>query len=420
MKTLRKVVVVGGVRTPFVKSHTKYKANNQDMLTACLNRLADVYNLKRVDEIVLGSITKAGTDWNMAREALLGSTLSKETPAYDIQRACGTSLTAAGAIANKIAMGQIEVGIAGGSDSNSAIALEFKPKASQKFIKLSRSRSLGQSLKNAAKFRPSDFSPKVPGVTEPRTGKSMGQHCELMAKRWKITREDQDQLAYDSHQKAAKAYDEGFYKDLVFNYSGIDRDTILRPETSLEKLATLRAAFDKKTGTLSAGNSTAMTDGAAVSLMCSEDYAKEHNLPISAYFVDVQSAALDFVNGAGLLMAPTRAVSDLLKRNNLKLQDFDYYEIHEAFAAQVLSTLKAWEDADYCKKVLDRDEPMGSIDRSKLNIKGSSLATGHPFCATGSRIVSTLSQILKEKKGRGLISVCTGGGMGVAAIMESP
>ena len=420
MNLPRRVAIVGGVRTPFVKSFTKYRSTNQEMLTDTLTALAKRFQLDHVDEVVLGSITKAGTDWNLAREAVLGSSLANSTPGFDLQRACGTSLSGLIMIANKIALGQIDCGIAGGSDSNTKVSLEFSRKASDKFIGLSRSRGTGDMVKGLLKFRPSDFSPKVPGVTEPRTGLSMGEHCELMAKEWQISREDQDELAFQSHQNGAKAYNEGFYKDVVFPYSGVEKDGILRPETSKEKLAKLRPAFDKKQGTLTAGNSTAMTDGASAIFLASEDYAKRHNLPILCYFKDGQAAAIDFVKGAGLLMAPTVAVGQLLKRNNMKLQDFDFYEIHEAFAAQVLCTLKAWEDEKYCKKTIGADGALGSIDRKKMNIRGGSLALGHPFAATGARVATTLADILNQKSGKGLLSVFTGGGMGVAAILEKP
>ncbi len=421
MSLPRRVAIVGGVRTPFVKSFSKYSATNQELLTEVLNNLAKRYNLKHVDEVVLGSITKAGTDWNLAREAVLGSTLANTTPAFDLQRACGTGLSALIMVANKIALGQIECGIAGGSDTNSKLSLEFSRKASDKFLSLAQARSTGQMIGGLTKFRPSDFKPKVPGITEPRTGLSMGEHCELMAKEWQISREDQDKLALASHLNGAKAYDEGFYKDSVVPFSGVNKDTILRADTTLEKLAKLRPAFDKTSGhgTLTAGNSSAMTDGASCIVLASEDYAKKHQLPVLAYFKDGQSAAVDFVDGAGLLMAPTVAVGKMLKRNSLSLQDFDFYEVHEAFAAQVLCTLKAWEDEKYCKEVIGLDKALGTIDRSKLNTKGSSLALGHPFAATGARVAMTLADLLNQQKGRGLISICTGGGMGVAGILES-
>lgn len=421
MNSIRRVAIVGGVRTPFVKSFSKYQATNQELQTEVLSQLSKKLNVKKVDEVVMGTITKAGTDWNLARESVLGSSLDNSTPAFDLQRACGTSLSALIMVANKIALGQIECGIAGGSDTNSKVSLEFSRSASDKFIGLSRARSTGEMLGGLTKFRPSDFKPKVPGVTEPRTGLSMGDHCEMMAKEWQITREAQDELAFHSHQNGAKAYEEGFYSDVVKPFSGVEKDSILRPETSLEKLAKLKPAFDKKSGqgTLTAGNSTAMTDGAACVMLASEDYAKKHGLPILAYFKDGQASAVDFVNGAGLLMAPTVAVGKMLQRNNMKLQDFDFYEIHEAFAAQVLCTLKAWEDEKYCKEVIGVDSALGSIDRSKLNVKGSSLALGHPFAATGARIATTLGDLLNQNQGTGLISVCTGGGMGVAAIFES-
>lgn len=419
MNQPRRVAIVGGVRTPFVKSFTKYQATNQDMQTEVLNQLAKRFNIKRADEVVMGTITKAGTDWNLAREAVLGSTLDNSTPAFDLQRACGTGLSALVMIANKIALGQIECGIAGGSDTNTKVSLEFSRKASDKFIQLSRSRSTMEMVGKITGFRPSDFKPKVPGITEPRTGLSMGEHCELMAKEWKVSRQEQDELALASHLNGAKAYDEGFYSQVVKSFSGVDKDTVLRPDTTLEKLAKLRPAFDKQNGTLTAGNSSAMTDGASAIFLTSEDYAKKHGLEVLCYFKDAQSAGIDFVSGQGLLMAPTIAVGQMLKRNNMKLQDFDFYEVHEAFAAQVLCTLKAWEDDKYCKDIVGVDQALGSIDRSKLNTKGSSLALGHPFAATGARVATTLADILNQNgSGKGLISICTGGGMGVAAIFE--
>jgi len=422
MSSVRRVAIVGGVRTPFVKSFGKYKATNQEMQTEVLNQLAKRFHIQRVDEVVMGTITKAGTDWNMAREAVLGSTLDNSTPAFDLQRACGTGLSALIMVANKISLGQIECGIAGGSDTNTKVSLEFSRQASDKFIQLSRSRSTGEMLRMMTGFRPKDFKPTVHGITEPRTGKSMGEHCELMAKEWKIAREEQDQLAFESHQNGAKAYGEGFYNDMVQPFSNVDKDDILRPDTTLEKLAKLRPAFDKQNGTLTAGNSSAMTDGASAIYLASEDYAKKHGLPILAFFKDGQSSAVDYVKGFGLLMAPTLAVSQLLERNHMSLQDFDFYEIHEAFAAQVLCTLKAWEDEKFCRDFLGRKQALGSIDRSKMNTKGSSLALGHPFAATGARIATTLAQLLSQSgsSSKGLISICTGGGMGVAAILEAP
>ena len=418
MQQPRRVAVVGGVRTPFVKSFSKYKATNQELQTEVLTNLAKRFQLNKVDEVVMGTITKSGTDWNLAREAVLGSPLDNSTPAFDLQRACGTGLSAMVMIANKIALGQIECGVAGGSDTNTKVSLEFSREASDKFIGLSRTRSTGEMISGLTQFRPSDFKPKVPGITEPRTGLSMGDHCELMAKEWKVTREEQDELALASHKNGAMAYEEGFYKDSVVPFSGVDKDTVLRPDTTLDKLSQLRPAFDKKNGTLTAGNSSSMTDGASCVFLASEDYAKKHDLPVLCYFKDAQAAAVDFVGGSGLLMAPTVAVGQMLQRNSMKLQDFDFYEIHEAFAAQVLCTLKAWEDEKYCREVIGVDGTLGSIDRSKMNIKGSSLALGHPFAATGARIATTLGDILNQKSGRGLISICTGGGMGVAAILE--
>ena len=418
----KKVVLVAGSRIPFTKSFSAYKGKTgQDLMTTALKDLVDKMNLQGavLDDVALGAVMMHGSDWNLARECSLGSGLSPETPAYDIRRACGTSLETVIAISNKIKLGQAKVGIAGGFDSNSDAAIEFKRSSALKLMNLAHSRTTGQKIKSALKFRPSDFAPSVPAVTEPRTGMSMGEHCELMAKEWKISREDQDILAFESHQKASKAYEEGFYDDLLCEFSGLKKDSIVRPSTTVEKLSKLGPVFDRKNGTLTAGNSTALTDGASCVLLAEEEYAKEKGWPILATFVDAQVSAVDFEKGEGLLMAPTVAVAELLKRNELTFDDFDFFEIHEAFAAQALSTFKAWEDEKYCVERLGLDKALGSIPRHKLNIKGGSLALGHPFGATGGRIVSTLAKILDQAgKGRGLISICTGGGMGVTAIME--
>jgi acetyl-CoA C-acetyltransferase len=397
-------------------------ASNQDLLSTALNDLVDKCHLegKILGDFIAGTVMNHPFDWNLSREVVLGSKLDAATPGLNIQRACGTGLEAANLIALKIASGQIDAGIAGGSDTNSDIPLIGQRKLTHFLIKLQNTKSIPEKIKHALSFNPSLLKPQVPAVREPRTGLSMGEHCELMVKAWKVTREEQDDLAYRSHQSAAKAYDEGFHQDLVTEFKGVKKDTITRGDTTKEKLARLKPAFDKSpAGTLTAGNSTPLTDGASVVLLASEEWAKKNNLEPMAYFVDAEVAAVDFVHGAGLLMAPTVAVSKMLERNNLTLQDFDYYEIHEAFAGQVLCTLKAWEDAEYCKKVLGRDKPMGSIDQSRMNIKGGSLALGHPFAATGGRIIVTAAKILKEKgKGRMLISICTAGGMGVVAILE--
>jgi acetyl-CoA C-acetyltransferase len=397
-------------------------ASNQDLLSTAFNDLVEKCHLegKLLGDFIAGTVMNHPFDWNLSREVVLGSKLDPSTPGLNIQRACGTGLEAANLMALKIASGQIEAGIAGGSDTNSDIPLIGQRKLTHFLIKLQNAKSIPEKIKLALTFNPSLLKPQVPAVREPRTGLSMGDHCELMVKEWKITREAQDDLAYRSHHNAAKAYEEGFHQDMVTEFKGVKKDTITRGDTTKEKLARLKPAFDKSaTGTLTAGNSTPLTDGASVVLLASEEWAKKNNLEPMAYFVDGEVAAVDFVHGAGLLMAPTVALSKMLERNNLTLQDFDYYEIHEAFAGQVLCTLKAWEDADYCKKVLGRDKPMGAIDQSRMNIKGGSLALGHPFAATGGRIIATAAKILKEKgKGRILISICTAGGMGVVAIIE--
>ena len=402
---------------------TNYQGvSNYDLLSAATKDLVKKTNLegKSIGDFIAGTVMNHPFDWNLSREVVLGSQLSPETPGLNIQRACGTGLEASNLIFLKIATGQIESGMAGGSDTNSDIPLIGQRKLTHWLIKLQNAKSFSEKLKVVASFNPKHLIPEVPVVKEPRTGLSMGEHTELMVKEWRVSREEQDQIAFESHQKAAKAYEEGFHDDLIVEFKNLKKDPITRKDTSLEKLAKLKPAFDKSSnGTLTAGNSTPLTDGASVVLLGSEEFAKKNNLEVLAYFKDCEVAAVDFVHGAGLLMAPTVAVSRLLLRNNLKLQDFDFYEIHEAFAGQVLCTLKAWEDPKYCKDVLGRDEAMGSIDRTKMNVKGGSLALGHPFAATGGRIVVSAAKILKESgKGRVLISICTAGGMGVAAIIE--
>jgi len=420
---MKKVAIISGSRTPFVKSMTHFQgASNQDLLSTALNDLVSKTRLegKTLGDVIFGTVMNHPFDWNLSREVVLGSELSAETPGLNIQRACGTGLEAANLIALKIASGQIEAGIAGGSDTNSDIPLIGQRKLTHWLIKLQNAKSIGEKFKMISTFNPKLLKPQLPAVKEPRTGLSMGDHTELMVKDWKISREEQDQIAFDSHQKAAKAYDEGFHDDLVVPFKKISKDILVRKDTTLEKLSKLKPAFDKSTlGTLTAGNSTPLTDGASVVLLSSEEWARQNELEVMAYFKNCEVAAIDFIHGGGLLMAPTVAVSRLLQRNNLTLQDFDFYEIHEAFAGQVLCTLKAWEDPLYCKNVLGRDEAMGSIDRTKMNVKGGSLAIGHPFAATGGRIVATAAKILKQKgSGRVLISICTAGGMGIAAIIE--
>ena len=426
MATLpRKVAIVGGARIPFCRSNTAYATqSNQDMLTAALQATADKYNLggKVLGEVAAGTVLPLRPASCLTRESVLGTSLHPNTPAYDVQQYCGTSLETAILVANKIALGQIDCGIAAGVDTTSDAPVGVNEGLRKIFMEVNRAKTGGDRMKALAKIRPSHIVPSIPANGEPRTGLSMGEHCEVMAQEWGIKREDQDQLAFESHKKAAAAYDAGFFDDLIFEHAGVKRDNNLRADTTLEKLATLKPAFDKKSGngTLTAANSTPLTDGAAATFLCSEEYAKANNLPVQAYFVTGQTAAVDFVGRKeGLLMAPAYSVSMMLDRMGLKLQDFDFYEIHEAFAAQVLCTLNAWEDKDFCTQRMGRKAAMGSIDRSKMNVKGSSLAVGHPFAATGGRILATLAKIIDENKGgRGLISVCTAGGMGVTAIIE--
>ncbi len=421
----RRVAVLGGVRIPFCRNNTAYAdVGNFGMGVKTMGALVERFGLQGVElgEVAFGAVIKHSSDWNLAREITLSSGLAPTTPAITTARACGTSLDNAIIVANKIACGQIEAGIAGGADTTSDVPIVYGRKLRQRVLAINRAKGFGARLGVALRgFSLSELKPSFPGVAEPRTGMSMGDHCELMAREWKIAREDQDRLALASHQKAAVAYDAGFFKDLLVPFRGLERDGFLRADTSLEKLAALKPAFDKTSGhgTLTAGNSTGLSDGAATALLASEDWARARGLPVQAYLVDAEVAAVDFVAGEGLLMAPTVAVARLLKRRGLTLQDFDYYEIHEAFAAQVLCTLRAWESADYCRNRLGLDAPLGAIDPARLNVHGSSLALGHPFAATGARILATLAKLLAARgSGRGLISICTAGGMGVTAILE--
>jgi acetyl-CoA C-acetyltransferase len=422
----RRVAILGGARIAFARANSAYaEASNQDMLTAAFRFLVNKYSLKneKLGEVAAGAVIKHSRDWNLARESALGAGLHPTTPAYDLQRACGTSLSAVAQLAHRIAAGEIDSGVAGGADSASDIPLSYGRKLQRAVLKLSRSKSLGERLGTIGSIRLRDLKPTHPGIAEPRTGMSMGEHCELMAKDWNIGRAEQDELALASHQKAAGAWQEGFFKDLVFEFNGLKSDNNVRADTNLEKLSLLKTSFDRSpAGTLTAGNSSPLTDGAACVLLSSEDWARARAIPVQAFFRDSETTAVDFAGmagpGEGLLMAPAYAVPQMLDRAGIRLQDLDIYEIHEAFAAQVLCTLKAWESEDFCRKKLNRGA-LGSIDRSKLNPKGSSVALGHPFAATGARIVATLAKQLADRgSGRGLISICTAGGMGVTAILE--
>jgi acetyl-CoA C-acetyltransferase len=424
MAELRKIAIVGSARIPFTRGHTGYAdEGNLAMLSAALGGIAEKYNLKgeKIDEVMAGAVIGHSRDFNLAREAALDAGFSPKTPGTNIQIACGTSLQGALSLGAKIATGEIDCAIAGGTDTVSDAPIVFGDKFQHRLINLNRAKTAGEKLKVFKGFNFGELTPVAPSTQEPRTGLSMGQHCELMAREWNIAREDQDKLALKSHQNAAKAYDEGFHDDLVVPFAGVLKDNNVREDTSLEKMATMKPAFDKTSGkgTLTAANSTPLTDGAAAVLLASEDWAKARGLPVLAYLTLGQVAANDFAHGDGLLMAPTIAVSEMLRRSNLTFADIDLFEIHEAFAAQVLCTLRAWEDGRYNREVLSRETPLGAIDPDKINLKGSSLAYGHPFAATGARILGMTAKLLNTAdKQRALISVCTAGGMGVAALVE--
>ncbi|MBK9475834.1 MAG: acetyl-CoA C-acetyltransferase [Tetrasphaera sp.] len=420
-----RAAIIGGNRIPFARQFGPYaEASNQDMLTAALEGLIARYGLvgERVGEVVAGAVVKHSRDFNLTRESVLGSSLAPTTPAYDIQQACGTGLEAAILVANKIRLGQIDSGIAGGVDTSSDAPITVRESLRRKLLRVNRGKSPVEMATRLLALRPGDLGIEIPANSEPRTGLSMGEHMAQTARRWAISREAQDELAMMSHHNLARAYDEGFFDDLVTSYLGLSRDQNLRPDSSMAKLSALKPAFGKGDhATMTAGNSTPLTDGASVVLLASEQWAAEHGLTVQAFFVDGESAAIDYVHGdEGLLMAPAYAVPRLLARQGLSLQDFDYYEIHEAFAATVLSTLKAWEDEEFCTTRLGLPGPLGSIDRSRLNVNGSSLAAGHPFAATGGRIVASLAKMLHAKGpgSRGLISICAAGGQGVVAILE--
>ena len=420
----RRVAIIGGNRIPFARSNTIYAtASNKDMLTAALDGLVTRFGLEdqRLGEVVAGAVLKHSRDFNLTRESVLGSRLAPETPAYDLQQACDTGIQAAVAVANKIALGQIEVGIAGGTDTTSDAPLAVNEKLRKILLEASRAKTTQGRLAAFAKVRPGHLAPEIPANKEPRTGLSMGESAALTALEWDIGRDEQDRLAVASHRNLAAAYDRGFLDDLVSPFLGLTRDQNLRADSSIEKLATLKPVFGTgEAATMTAANSTPLTDGASAVLLCSEAYAEERGWDVLAYFTASETAAVDYVHGGeGLLMAPAYAMPRMLQREQLALQDFDFYEIHEAFASQVLATLKAWEDPIFCKVRLGLDEPLGAIDRAKLNVAGSSLAAGHPFAATGGRIIATLAKLWHEKgSGRGVISICAAGGQGVTAILE--
>jgi len=422
--TARQAAVVGGNRIPFARSNGDYfEASNQDMLTATIDGLAARYGLagERVGQVVAGAVLKHARDFNLTRECVLGSALDSATPAYDIQQACDTGLQAALLVASNIALGKVDVGIAGGVDTTSDAPIAVNEDLREVLMEANRTKSAAGRLKLLGRLRPGQIVPEIPRNEEPRTGMSMGEHAAVTAERWEIPRDEQDELAAASHQRMGKAWEEGFFDDLVTPYLGVNRDNNMRPDSSPEKLAKLKPVFgDEDPGTMTAGNSTPLTDGASAVLLASDDWAKQRNLPVLAHLVDWEYAAVDYVHGEdGLLMAPVYAVPRLLQRNNLTLDDFDFIEIHEAFASQVLATLKAWEDEEFCREKLGLDGAFGTVDRKKLNPHGSSLAAGHPFAATGGRILATTAKMLDEKGGgRSLISICAAGGQGVVAIVE--
>jgi acetyl-CoA C-acetyltransferase len=424
-KTTRRVAILGGNRIPFARSNGAYAtASNQEMLTAAIDGLVERFGLQgeRIGEVAAGAVLKHSRDFNLTRESVLGSKLAPETAAVDLQQACGTGLQAATYLANKIALGQIDSGIAGGTDTTSDAPIALGENLRKILLEANRAKTTSARLKALLKVRPGDIVPNIPANSEPRTRLSMGEHAALTALEWQIGREEQDELAASSHQKMAAAYERGWFDDQMTPFRGLERDNNLRADSTAEKLAKLKPVFGKgDSATMTAGNSTPLTDGASAVLLASEEWAQAHDLPVLAYFVDAEVAAVDYVHGGeGLLMAPAYAMPRMLARNGLTFADFDFFEIHEAFASQVLATLKAWEDPIFCKERLGLDAPLGAVPRERLNVNGSSLAAGHPFAATGGRIVNNLAKLLAQQgSGRGLISICAAGGQGVTAIIEA-
>jgi acetyl-CoA C-acetyltransferase len=420
----RRVAVLGGTRIPFARQNGPYaRASNQDMLTTVLDSGADKFGLQgeALGEVAAGAVLKHSRDFNLTRESVLGSRLAPETPAYDVQQACGTGLEATILIANKIALGQIDSGIAGGVDTTSDAPLAINEDLREVLLEANRAKAVSGKLRALAKLRPQQLVPEIPRNAEPRTGLSMGEHCALMAEEWGITRAEQDELAVRSHRNLAAAYESGWMKDLVVPFLGLERDQNLRPDSTKEKLSTLKPVFGGPEGTMTAGNSTPLSDGASAVLLASEEWARERGIPVLAYLVEAQTAGVDHVHKReGLLMAPAYAMPRMLARAGKQLQEFDFYEIHEAFAAQVLCTLKAWNDVAFCRERLGLEQPLGEIEREKINVHGGSLGAGHPFGATGGRIVAGLAKALHENgSGQGVISICAAGGLGVTAIMEA-
>ncbi len=420
----RRVAILGGNRIPFARSDSAYAhASNHDMLTAALDGLIERFDLEgeRMGEVAAGAVLKHSRDRDLTREAVLSTRLAPETPAYDVQQACGTGLEAVVLVANKIALGQIDVGIAGGVDTTSDAPLAINDDLRELLLDLNRTKSTAGRLRLLSRLRPGQLIPDIPRNSEPRTGLSMGEHCAIMASEWGVGRAEQDELAARSHQRMAAAYERGFFADLMTPYLGLERDQNLRADSSVEKLAKLKPVFGGAEGTMTAGNSTPLSDGASAVLLASEEWAREHGLGVLAWLTEAQTAAVDHVGKReGLLMAPAYAMPRMLDRAGLTLQDFDLYEIHEAFAAQVLCTLRAWEDPVFCRERLGRSEPLGEIDRERLNVNGGSLAAGHPFAATGGRVVASLAKELRERgAGRGVISICAAAGQGVVAILEA-
>jgi acetyl-CoA acetyltransferase family protein len=412
--TKTRVAVIGGTRTPFAKAGTAFKRHSAlDLAVHAVNGLMEKQELdpQAVDELVFGILLVDPRIPHLAREVVLASRLPAKVRALTITDNCITSLSGAALIADSILAGRAEVGIAGGVESLSNMPLLFNRRASRIFLDGASAKSLSQKMKLYLKLRPRDLTPKLPGIREPSTGLSMGEHCELMVKEWQIPRREQDQIAYRSHMNAHAATQDGRLRAEIHPLDGVDHDLLVRPATSIERLAKLAPVFDlSPAGTITAGNSSPLTDGATSVLLMSEARARREGRQPLAFIKAFEIASIDPEDG--LLMGPGLAVPRVLRKAGLRLSDIDIVEMHEAFGGQIACNLRAWQQGW-------KEPAIGTVDLDKLNPLGSSIAVGHPFGATGARIITTLANEMKRRDARyGLISICGAGATAGAMILE--
>lgn len=421
----RRVAIIAGVRTPFAKAGTTLRALSAiELGKIAVSELVHRTNLdpKTLDLLVFGTVIPNVVAPNIAREIALMPLLPKGVDAYSVSRACASANQAITDAADQIALGHADVAIAGGAESLSTVPILHSRGFSDALVAASKARTIGQRMQAFSKVRGKDFIPITPAIAEPTTGETMGQSAEKMAKINGITREAQDQLTWASHMNAAKGTKDGRLTAEIVpvvagpKYDAVTEDNIIRADTTREALAALRPVFDKRYGTITAGNASPLTDGAAAVLLMREDVAKALGFTPKAYIRSYAYAALD--PGEQLLQAPVLAAPKALKRAGLTLQAMDLVEMHEAFAAQVLSNLKGFESQEWAERA-GLSAPLGEVDRSKLNVLGGSISIGHPFGATGARITTTLMNELERRGGQfGLMTVCAAGGLGFSMVVE--